>query len=118
MELIKSVDMGDGQIFCKLIKNGGGACHKLCGERKRAYRKSTILQDFNSKLHPDRLDFRGDRDNSDCGEVKRIVEVGYLEKGTGKHQSNIVYSIKGIAPTLTASLGVKQSGVMILVVEE
>jgi hypothetical protein len=23
---------------------------------------------------------------------KRIIEVGYIEKGSGKHQSNIVYS--------------------------
>lgn len=48
-------------------------------------------------------------------EQKRIIEVGYLEKGTGKHQSNIVYSTKGIVPTLHASLGVKQPGIMILV---
>lgn len=42
-----------------------------------------------------------------------IKEIGFIDKGTGKHQSNIVYSAGGIAPTLTASLGVKTS-VMIL----
>lgn len=39
----------------------------------------------------------------------KIKEVGFIDKGTGKHQSNIVYSAGGIAPTLTASLGVKTS---------
>lgn len=39
----------------------------------------------------------------------QIKEVGFIDKGTGKHQSNIVYSAGGIAPTLTASLGVKTS---------
>lgn len=43
----------------------------------------------------------------------KIQEVGHIEKGTGKHQSNIVYSTRGLAPTLTAGMGVKHS-VMIL----
>lgn len=43
----------------------------------------------------------------------KIEEVGFIEKGTGKHQSNVVYSARGVAPTLTASLGVKTS-IMIL----
>lgn len=37
----------------------------------------------------------------------KIEELGYLEKGTGKHQSNTVYSTGGVSPTLTAGLGVK-----------
>lgn len=40
----------------------------------------------------------------DCG----VIEVGYFEKGTGKHQSNIVYSKEGLCPTLPASTGVKE----------
>ena len=40
-----------------------------------------------------------------------IIELGYMDKGTGKHQSNIVYSWYGISPTLSASLGVKQPGI-------
>ena len=39
--------------------------------------------------------------------MNKIEEVGYLEKGTGKHQSNVVYSAGGVAPTLTAALGIK-----------
>lgn len=39
--------------------------------------------------------------------MNNIEEVGYLEKGTGKHQSNVVYSAGGVAPTLTAALGIK-----------
>lgn len=37
----------------------------------------------------------------------KIKEIGYIEKGTGKHQSNVVYSAGGVSPTLTAALGVK-----------
>lgn len=44
---------------------------------------------------------------------KKIKEIGYLEKGTGKHQSNIVYGSGGCAPTLCAALGIK-TFVMIL----
>lgn len=36
--------------------------------------------------------------------MNRIKELGYIEKGTGKHQSNVVYSA-GLAPTLTAGFG-------------
>jgi len=42
------------------------------------------------------------KDNSN-----KIVEVGYIEKGTGKHQSNIVYGGGGVSPTLCAGLGIK-----------
>ena len=41
----------------------------------------------------------------------KIVVLGFLEKGTGKHMSNSVYSKNGIAPTIMASLGVKQPGI-------
>lgn len=39
----------------------------------------------------------------------KIEKLGFIDKGTGKHQSNIVYSAGGIAPTLTATLGVKNA---------
>lgn len=39
----------------------------------------------------------------------KIEELGFIDKGTGKHQSNVVYSAGGIAPTLTATLGVKNA---------
>lgn len=39
--------------------------------------------------------------------MMKIEELGYLEKGTGKHQSNIVYSTGGVSPTLTAGIGMK-----------
>lgn len=41
-----------------------------------------------------------------------IVELGYIEKGTGKHQSNVVYDSNGVAPTLCAGIGVKQQPTM------
>ncbi len=47
----------------------------------------------------------------------KIKEVGFIDKGTGKHQSNIVYAAGGIAPTLTASLGVKTSIMIIDLVD-
>lgn len=41
--------------------------------------------------------------------MKNIVELGFIPKkvGGGKHQSNIVYSIMGLAPTICASIGDK-----------
>lgn len=33
----------------------------------------------------------------------QVICLGYIEKGTGKHQSNMVYSIEGVAPCLTHS---------------
>ena len=47
----------------------------------------------------------------------RIHCLGYIEKGTGKHMSNSVYSKYGIAPTVMASLGVKQPEIFIVVKE-
>ena len=48
----------------------------------------------------------------------RIIEIGFIEKGTGKHQSNIVYSANGIAPTVCAAFSIKQPPTMVLVDEE
>jgi len=45
--------------------------------------------------------------------MSKIVELGYIEKGTGKHQSNTVYSAGGVSPTVVASIGVKY-GIMIV----
>ena len=44
----------------------------------------------------------------------KIVVLGWIEKGTGKHMSNTVYSKKGISPTIMASLGVKQPGILFI----
>ena len=46
------------------------------------------------------------------GREPHIIEVGYLEKGTGKHQSNVVFSEDGLSPTLCAGIGVKQQPTM------
>ena len=45
----------------------------------------------------------------------RVVSLGFIEKGTGKHMSNSVYSRFGISPCIMASLGVKQPGIFIVV---
>ena len=47
--------------------------------------------------------------------MNKIIKVGFIEKGTGKHQSNIVYSINGIAPTVCAAFCVKQPPTMVLI---
>lgn len=40
--------------------------------------------------------------------MKNIIELGFIPKQSGgKHQSNIVYSIKGLAPTICATIGDK-----------
>lgn len=44
----------------------------------------------------------------------RIIELGYIEKGTGKHQSNVVYDKKGLSPTIMAGFGVKMQPTMIM----
>lgn len=50
--------------------------------------------------------------------MTEVIELGYIEKGTGKHQSNVVYSTDGLAPTICASYGIKQPPAMIIVVEQ
>ncbi len=49
--------------------------------------------------------------------TNKIIEIGFIEKGTGKHQSNIVYSVNGIAPTVCAAFSIKQPPTMVLVNE-
>lgn len=39
--------------------------------------------------------------------MKKINELGHLERGTGKHQSNIVYSVNGLTPCIAAGCEVK-----------
>ena len=45
----------------------------------------------------------------------KIEVLGWLEKGTDRHLSNTCYSKNGIAPTVMASLGVKQPGIFFVV---
>lgn len=40
--------------------------------------------------------------------MNKIIVVGFIDKGTGAHQSNLVYSPNGLAPTVCASFCVKQ----------
>lgn len=47
--------------------------------------------------------------------IAEVVQLGFINKGTGKHQSNIVYFKRGCSPTICASYGVKQPPAMILV---
>ena len=37
----------------------------------------------------------------------KIKQLGFIERGTGKHNSNIVYSVGGVSPCVTAGCGVK-----------
>lgn len=43
------------------------------------------------------------RDYKDPKNVCEVQKLGYIEKGTGEHQSNSVYSEDGISPGLNAS---------------
>lgn len=45
----------------------------------------------------------------------KIKCIGYIEKGTGKHQSNCVYSINGLSPVICAGLGVKMPGIYVVI---
>ena len=49
-------------------------------------------------------------------EVKKldVEQLGHIEKGTGSHQSNIVYDENGLSPCICAGIGVKQQPTMIL----
>ncbi|MBR2553403.1 MAG: hypothetical protein IKE94_00965 [Aeriscardovia sp.] len=35
-------------------------------------------------------------------DYREVIQVGYVERGTGKHQSNEVYDPNGLARTLQA----------------
>ena len=55
------------------------------------------------------------RINTSKMEKLKIEVLGWIEKETGRHLSNTCYSIKGLAPTVMASLGIKQPGIFIVV---
>lgn len=35
----------------------------------------------------------------------KVIELGYIDNGTGKHQSNTVISTKGLSPAITTLQG-------------
>jgi len=37
--------------------------------------------------------------------AKKIIQVGFYDSGTGKHQSNTVYHCKGKTPAITTITG-------------
>lgn len=43
-----------------------------------------------------------------------VKKLGHIEKGTGVHQSNIIYDKEGLAPCICAGMGVKQQPTMII----
>lgn len=51
-------------------------------------------------------------------EEKKVIYVGYMEQGYGKHQSNCVYDTSGLCPTICAGLGVKMQGIFFLLKDE
>lgn len=50
--------------------------------------------------------------------IEEVSKLGFIDKGTGEHESNIVYDNKGVAPCVTASFGVKQPPTMHIEVEK
>lgn len=58
--------------------------------------------------------------NGEKMNTNRIIQLGYIPKtengGDGKkHESNIVYSIRGISPCVAASFSIKQPPTMIII---
>lgn len=47
-----------------------------------------------------------------------IEKLGFIEKGTGEHQSNLVYSPDGLAPCVMAGFGVKMQPTMTVEVRQ
>lgn len=45
----------------------------------------------------------------------KVICIGYLEKGTGQHQSNSVYKKNGLCPCIMAGLGTKMQGIFTVV---
>ena len=45
----------------------------------------------------------------------KTICVGWLEKGTGKHQSNAVFDKDGLSPCIMAGFAIKQPATMIVV---
>ena len=37
--------------------------------------------------------------------INKVIEVGYMDSGTGKHQSNTVISTEGLSPSITTLQG-------------
>ncbi len=37
--------------------------------------------------------------------MSKVIELGFMDNGTGKHQSNIVLSTNGLAPAITTLQG-------------
>lgn len=55
-------------------------------------------------------------ENEDNGCIHQ--REGFIEKGTGVHQSNEVHSLDGLCPTIPASTGVKEPPKMFLEVSK
>lgn len=47
-------------------------------------------------------------------EYTEVNKLGFLDKGTGEHQSNIIYGTEGLSPCVCADFGVKQPPTMIV----
>ena len=45
----------------------------------------------------------------------KTICIGWLEKGTGKHQSNAVFDKDGLSPCIMAGFAIKQPATMIVV---
>ena len=52
------------------------------------------------------------------GSDMECKQLGYIEHGTGKHQSNTVYSPSGVSPTITTLQGGGTQQIKIMVVED
>lgn len=46
-----------------------------------------------------------------------VIQLGYIENGTGQHQSNTVYDENGISPSITTITGGGTQQIKILVRE-
>ena len=46
---------------------------------------------------------------------KEVIEMGFMDNGTGKHQSNVVYSENGLCPNITTVNGGGTQQIKVLV---
>lgn len=50
--------------------------------------------------------------------MAEVIQLGYIENGTGQHQSNTVYDENGISPSITTITGGGTQQIKILVRNE
>lgn len=101
------------QLLSKQASNAECRLANLNGATGGSYAGQVYDKDY---LCPTLTDMQGGGRQPHIVEVKKldVNEFGFINNGTGKHQSNIVYSKDGINPCICAGMGVKQQPTMVV----